>query len=106
MRARNIVVLISIAIAVSIALGVGSWYAVDPSPGMSALASVWFFWLAGWVHYWVWPESASGLMAMTMAVYTLQYLALFALLAALRPAARLVQDFMRPHKHRSELVRR
>lgn len=100
MRTRIIVLF-----AAAVVLGVASWYVVDPSPDMSSFTSAWFFWLPGWVHYWLWPETALGLMAMTMAVYTVQYLALFALLAALAPIARLVRDFMWPHKHRGGLVR-
>jgi hypothetical protein len=99
MRSRIIVLF-----AIAAVLGVASWYVVDPSPGMSSFTSAWFFWLPGWVHYWIWPESALGLMAMTMAVYTVQYVVLLGLLAGLRPIARLVQDFLRPHKHRNGLV--
>jgi hypothetical protein len=101
MRMRIIVLF-----AIAVVLGIASWYVVDPSPEMSSLASAWFFWLAGWVHLWVWPKSALGFTAMTMAVYTVQYMALFALVAALAPVARLVRDFMRPHKHRGGLVDR
>jgi hypothetical protein len=101
MRIRIIVL-----IAVAIGLGIASWFVADGSPDMSTFTSAWFFWLAGWVHYWVWPDSATGLMAMTMAVYTVQYLVLFTLLTALAPIGRLVQDFMRPHKHRGGLLNR
>lgn len=90
MRARSIVALTAIAVV----LGVASWYVADPSPGMSGLASAWFFWLPGWVHYLVWPESALGLMAITTSVYTLQYLVVFALLAALVRATHLIRDFV------------
>lgn len=101
MRARIIVLLVT-----AVLLGVASWYLVHPSPEMSSFASAWFFWLAGWVHLWMWPESAIGLMAMTIAVYTVQYLALFALLAALVRSAHLIRNFLRPHKHRGGLVSR
>jgi hypothetical protein len=99
MRARKIVGLFAIAVV----LGIASWYAVEPSPEMSSLASAWFFWLPGWAHYWLWPESAIGLMAMTIAVYTAQYFAVFLFLAAGAPLAR---DFLQPHKHRVGLLGR
>jgi hypothetical protein len=35
-----------------------------------------------------------------------QYVVLFGLLATLMPVARLIQDFLRPYKHRSGLVDR
>lgn len=102
MRIRIIAVLIAIAVV----LGVASWYLVDSSAEMSGPAYAWFFWLPGWAHYWLWPESAFGLMVMTMAVYAVQYLAVFGLLVLLPCAARVMRDFLRPHQHRAGLISR
>lgn len=100
MRIRIIVVLLLAAIL----LGIASWYMVSPTPDMPRLVYLWFYGLAGLVDYWIWPESNFGFMVMSMTVYTVQFILLFALVASIVPAAHLIRDFLRPHKHRTGLL--
>lgn len=89
---------------VAIILGVASPYLADPTPDMSRALYAWFYWLPGLVGSWLWPESDIAFMALSMAVYAVQYFAAFALASATVPLARIVRDFMRPHKHRDGLL--
>lgn len=67
----------------------------------------WFLAVPAAVDQLVWPETDAGMLALAIAVYTVQYLVLFALLAASMPAARVLQDFIAGPRHRrSGLVRR
>lgn len=67
---------------------------------------VWFMAIPATVDQLVWPESDVGMIMLAVMVYTVQYLALFALLAAPLPAARFLQDFIAGPQHRRDgLVR-
>jgi hypothetical protein len=52
------------------------------------------------VDQWLWPEGPILMLPLAMVVFTMQYLALFAGVAALLQFARVAQDFISPHKHR------
>ena len=93
------------AAVVAVILGIASPYMIVPTPDMSRFLYAWFYWLPGLADYWLWPESDTTFIALNMAVFTVQYLAVFALTWATVPLARTLRDFMRPHKHRGGLLR-
>lgn len=64
----------------------------------------WFFVLPTAVDLLLWPEGESLMLALAMLVFTLQYLALFAVAVATPPLIRLAQDFLAPPRHRSGLI--
>lgn len=90
--------------AIASALGVASFFIA--SPGSDGLLHGWFYLLPGIVSYWVDPETDTAFVALAMAVYTAQYLALFGLLTWAPAAVRFAVDFVGPPKHRRILARR
>lgn len=72
----------------AVVLGIASPYMVNPAPDMSAVVFAWFYWLPGIVTYWLSPEGDAAFMALSMAVYTIQYIVAFVLAALTVQAGR------------------
>jgi hypothetical protein len=105
MRTRAICLLAAAASALGIISPFITGMAVD-SDFKSIPFVYWFYWLPGLVTYWIDPESDSAFMAVSMAVYAVQYLALFGVIWSSTRAAAVVLHFINPHRHRGGLVRR
>jgi hypothetical protein len=90
--------------AAAIALGVASPFLINLGPAGAAtsdgLFHVWFYAMPTMVDLWLWPEGPILMLLLTMAVFTVQYLALFAAIAGLLQLAKVAQDFISPYKHR------
>jgi len=90
--------------ATAFGLGIASFFIA--SPASDGFLPAWFYLLPGIVSYWVDPEADTAFVALSMAVYTAQYLALFSLLAWTPAAVKFAVDFIGPPKHRRILARR
>jgi len=108
---RNRAVLLMCAAAV--AMGVASPFIVGFGPPDAAtsggLFHAWFYVLPTVVDQWLWPEEPILMQLLAMTVLTVQYLALFAAVAGSHQLAQVMNDFIRPHKHRrgpASLMRR
>ena len=90
--------------AAAIALGVASPFLVNLGPAGAAtsdgLFHAWFYALPTMVDLWLWPEGPIPMLLLAMVVFTMQYLALFAVVAGLLQFAKVAQDFISPYKHR------
>lgn len=90
--------------AAAIALGVASPFLVNLGPAGAATSDgpfhAWFYALPTMVDLWLWPEGPILMLLLTMMVFTVQYLALFAAVAGLLQFAKVAQDFISPCKHR------
>lgn len=64
----------------------------------------WFYLLPTAVDQWLWPEGDALMLALSMMVFTIQYLALFAAATVIPPLIRLALDFLAPPRHRRGLV--
>ncbi len=82
MRMRAACLLAAIAVALGIASPWLTDLALDAEGYRRPVLYHWFYWLPGQVSYWLWPESDAAFMALGMAVYAVQYLALFGLVWA------------------------
>src|SRR6185369_1370078 len=63
----------------------------------------WFHLLPTVVDQWLWPEGDVLMLAVSMMVFTVQYLVLFAVAAATPPLILLALDFLAGPRHRSGL---
>jgi hypothetical protein len=90
--------------ATALGLGIASFFIA--SPANDGFLHAWFHLLPGIVSYLVSPESDTAFVALTMAVYTVQYLALCSLLAWSPEAVKFAVDFIGRPKHRRILTRR
>jgi len=90
--------------AAAIALGAASPFLVNLGPAGAAtsdgLFHAWFYALPTMVDLWLWPEGPILMMLLAMAVFTVQYLALFAAVTGLLQFAKVAQDFISPYKYR------
>jgi hypothetical protein len=64
------------------------------------LFHAWFYALPTMVDLWLWPEGPTLMLLLAMAVFTVQYLALFATVVGLLQFAQVAQDFISSYKHR------
>lgn len=90
--------------AAAVAMGVASPFLVSFGPPDAAtsdgLFHAWFYVLPTVVDQWLWPEEPILMQLLAMTVLTVQYLALFAAVAGSLRLARVLNDFILPHKHR------
>lgn len=90
--------------AAAIALGIASPFLINLGPPgaetSDSLFHAWFYALPTIVDLWLWPEGPILMLLLAMAVFTIQYLALFAGVAGLLQLAKVAQDFFSPYKHR------
>ena len=90
--------------AAAIALGIASPFLVNLGPPGAAtsdgLFHAWFYALPTIVDLWIWPEGPISMLLLAMAVFTMQYLTLFAGVAGLLQLANVAQDFFSPFRHR------
>lgn len=90
--------------AAAVALGVASPFLVHLGPAGAAtsdgLFHAWFYAMPTMVDLWLWPEGPILMLLLAMAVFTVQYLALFAAVVGLLQFAKVAQDFISPYKHR------
>jgi hypothetical protein len=100
MRKRTVLLMCAAAVA----MGVASPFLVTFGPPDAAtsdgLFHTWFYALPTAVDQWLWPEEPVVMQLLAMAVLAAQYLGLFAAVAGLLQFAKVVHDFVRPHKHR------
>ena len=100
MRKRTVLLMCATAVA----MGVASPFLVNFGPRDAAtsdgLFHAWFYVLPTVVDQWLWPEEPILMQLLAMAVLTVQHLALIAAVAGLLHLARVMHDFIRPHKHR------
>jgi hypothetical protein len=100
MRKRTVLLMCAAAVA----MGVASPFLVGFGPADAAksdgLFHTWFYVLPTLVDQWIWPEEPIVMQLLAMAVLSVQYLALFAAVAGLLQFASVMNDFIRPHKHR------
>lgn len=92
-----------IAIA-SVMLGIASVLVASPSDG--PLLYAWFRWGPMLVDQWFLPQGDAAMLALAVLVLTLQYAALFAVFAGVRPALMVLHHFLGTPRHRSGLERR
>jgi hypothetical protein len=109
MRKRTVLLMCAAAVA----MGVASPFLVAFGPPDAAVSDglfhAWFYFLPTAVDQWIWPEEPILIQLLAITVLALQYLALFAAIAGLLQLARVMHDFIRPHKHRrgaASLMRR
>jgi hypothetical protein len=109
MRKRTVLLMCAAAVV----MGVASPFLVAFGPPDAAtsdgLFHAWFYLLPTAVDQWLWPEEPIVMQLLAMAVLAAQYLALFGAVAGLLQIARVMHDFIRPHKHRrgaASLMRR
>ena len=90
--------------AAAVTLGVASPFLVHLGPASAAtsdgLFHAWFYAIPTMVDLWLWPEGPILMLLLSMVVFTVQYLALFAAVAGLLQFAKVAQDFINPYKHR------
>ena len=91
--------------AIALGLGIASFFIASPAIGSDGFLHAWFYLLPGIVSYWVSPEANTAFVALAMAVYTAQYLALLSLLVWSAALVKFAVDFVGP-KHRRILARR
>jgi hypothetical protein len=97
---KNRAILLCIA---AVILGIGSPFAAGAFANSPLHA--WFYLLPTAVDQWLWPEGDLQMVALAMAVFTIQYLALFAVATAAPPLIRIALDFLSPPRHRRGLMR-
>jgi hypothetical protein len=90
--------------AAALELGMASFFIASPTS--DGFLYAWFYWLPSIVSYWVNPEADAAFVALSMAVYTVQYLALFGLLAWSTVAVKFAVDFVGLAKHKRVLTHR
>lgn len=93
-------------LAATALLGVASFFIASPVNGSDSVLHAWFYFLPGIVSYWVSPETDTAFVALAIAVWAVQYLALFSLLAWSPVLVKFAVDFVGPPKHRRILTRR
>jgi hypothetical protein len=90
--------------AAAAAMGVASPFFGSFGPGDAAksdgLFHARFYVLPTLVDQWIWPEEPIVMRLLAMTVLTVQFLALFAAVAGLMQLAGVMNDFIKPHKHR------
>jgi hypothetical protein len=108
---RKRIVLLMCAAAAG--MGVTSPFLVKFGPSDAAtsegLFHAWFYVLPTAFDQWLWPEEPIVMQLLATTVLAVQYLALFAVVAGLLQLAKVMHDFVRPHKHRrgpASLMRR
>ena len=109
MRKRTVLLICAAAVAMGIASPLLVTFGPPDAAASERLLHAWFFALATVVDQWLWPEEPIVMQLLATTVLTAQYLALFAGLAGLLQLARVMHDFVRPHKHRrgpASLMRR
>jgi hypothetical protein len=100
MRKRTVLLMCAAAVA----MGVASPFLVSFGPPDAAnsdgLFHAWFYALPTVVDQWILPEEPIVMQLLAMAVLSMQYLTLFTVVAGLVKLGSLMNDFIRPHKHR------
>jgi len=66
--------------------------------------AAWFHLLPTAVDQWLWPEGDTLMLAVSMMVFTVQYLVLFAVAAATPPLILVALDFLAGPRRRSRLM--
>jgi len=95
---------IIIALILATVLGFVSPFLASPDDG--PILWTWFNWMPMRMDQWLMPAGEANALALDVGVLAAQYLLLFALVAGMRRAGRLVLDFVRAPRHRSSgLVR-
>jgi len=75
----------------------------DPT-SRHGLFYAWFYWLPVHVDQLLMPDSGALTIGLGMAVYMLQYAALFTVMKIVAKSGQVLVDFLRPHKHRAGLI--
>jgi hypothetical protein len=58
----------------------------------------WFYLIPTLVNQWLWPDGEAAMLGLAMVTFTVQYLALFALIAASARLIKLAKDFAGPRR--------